>query len=108
MVWKQSHLSIITGRAAQPRATTTVQVQLALKYQEKGVVGVDLSGNPSVGRWEQWLPALELAKSVCPSPRSCCPMSLDSVSWMKRGYDDAVNADNGISLTPRIALCRAA
>ena len=37
-------------------------VELAEKYQEQGVVGIDLSGNPSVGSWDDWLPALQRAR----------------------------------------------
>ena len=37
-------------------------VELAKKYQGQGVVGIDLSGNPSVGSWDDWLTALQHAR----------------------------------------------
>ncbi|XP_010267705.1 PREDICTED: adenosine deaminase-like protein isoform X2 [Nelumbo nucifera] len=37
-------------------------VQLALEMRDLGVVGIDLSGNPIVGKWETFLPALKFAK----------------------------------------------
>lgn len=38
-------------------------VQLACEFHSRGVVGVDLSGNPSAGEFSTWVPALQLAKS---------------------------------------------
>lgn len=38
------------------------QVRLAVELMPQGVVGVDLSGNPVVGSWHTWLPALQLAR----------------------------------------------
>ncbi|KAJ4951900.1 hypothetical protein NE237_028732 [Protea cynaroides] len=37
-------------------------VQLALEMRDLGVVGLDLSGNPVVGEWETFLPALKFAR----------------------------------------------
>ncbi|KAF6162925.1 hypothetical protein GIB67_021074 [Kingdonia uniflora] len=38
------------------------EVRLALEMKNLGVVGIDLSGNPAVGEWSTFLPALEFAK----------------------------------------------
>ncbi|ESQ38111.1 hypothetical protein EUTSA_v10028765mg [Eutrema salsugineum] len=37
-------------------------VKLALEMRNAGVVGIDLSGNPLVGEWSTFLPALQFAK----------------------------------------------
>ncbi|KAK0579037.1 hypothetical protein LWI29_020017 [Acer saccharum] len=37
-------------------------VKLALEMREFGVLGIDLSGNPIVGEWSTFLPALEFAR----------------------------------------------
>ncbi|MCL7051617.1 hypothetical protein MKW94_012803 [Papaver nudicaule] len=37
-------------------------VQLALEMRDLGVVGIDLSGNPVIGEWATFLPALKFAK----------------------------------------------
>lgn len=39
-------------------------VSLAISYQEAGVVGVDLSGDPTQGHWETWAPALARARAA--------------------------------------------
>ncbi|KAL3820685.1 hypothetical protein ACJIZ3_006590 [Penstemon smallii] len=38
-------------------------VELALEMRDFGVVGIDLSGNPVIGQWLTYLPALEYAKN---------------------------------------------
>jgi adenosine deaminase len=35
-----------------------------MELRDQGVVGVDLSGNPSVGTWSTWLPALQQARQA--------------------------------------------
>ncbi|CAK9146834.1 unnamed protein product [Ilex paraguariensis] len=37
-------------------------VELALKLRHMGVVGIDLSGNPIIGEWSTFLPALKFAR----------------------------------------------
>ncbi|XP_006658069.1 N6-mAMP deaminase [Oryza brachyantha] len=39
-------------------------VNLAMEMKDQGVIGIDLSGNPVVGEWETYLPALERAKQL--------------------------------------------
>lgn len=39
-------------------------VNLAMEMRDQGVVGIDLSGNPVVGEWETYLPALQHAKEL--------------------------------------------
>uniref|UniRef100_M8B1E7 Adenosine deaminase-like protein n=1 Tax=Aegilops tauschii TaxID=37682 RepID=M8B1E7_AEGTA len=39
-------------------------VNLAMEMKDQGVIGIDLSGNPVVGEWETYLPALEYAKEL--------------------------------------------
>lgn len=39
-------------------------VELAAGLRARGVVGVDLSGNPAAGEWGTWLPALRRAREL--------------------------------------------
>ncbi|WVZ66952.1 hypothetical protein U9M48_016103 [Paspalum notatum var. saurae] len=39
-------------------------VNLAMEMKDQGVIGIDLSGNPVVGEWETYLPALQHAKEL--------------------------------------------
>lgn len=52
----------IDRREATSAALDTVN--LAMEMKDLGVVGIDLSGNPVVGEWETYLPALERAKEL--------------------------------------------
>ncbi|KAI3718739.1 hypothetical protein L6452_19621 [Arctium lappa] len=37
-------------------------VNLALEMRDMGVIGIDLSGNPTIGEWETFFPALKFAR----------------------------------------------
>ena len=50
----------IDRRETEQQALDTVE--LAARHMARGVVGVDLSGNPNVGHLDTWLPALRLAR----------------------------------------------
>ncbi|KAL8268037.1 hypothetical protein R6Q59_001835 [Mikania micrantha] len=43
-------------------ASAMETVNLALEMKDMGVIGIDLSGNPTVGDWKNFFPALKFAK----------------------------------------------
>ena len=45
-------------------AAAMATVMLAAELQAEGVVGVDLSGNPTLGSWGTWAPALGHARKL--------------------------------------------
>ncbi|KAN0060473.1 alpha tubulin suppressor [Thecaphora frezii] len=47
-----------------PKEKALRTMDLALRYRGQGVVGIDLSGDPTKGEWEDWLPALQRAKEA--------------------------------------------
>jgi adenosine deaminase len=64
-VSKQAKLLRILKRLMQKTFDTllfSLKVKLALEMRDVGVVGIDLSGNPLVGEWSTFLPALQYAK----------------------------------------------
>jgi adenosine deaminase len=50
----------IDRREDTAAALETIGIAAELKLQ--GIVGIDLSGNPSIGQWATWLPALQAAR----------------------------------------------
>ena len=52
----------IDRRESTEDAISTVRLAAALRH--RGIVGIDLSGNPSIGSWASLLPALQLARSL--------------------------------------------
>lgn len=55
-------LILSIDRKDQP-AIALRTIDLAVKYQSQGVVGIDLSGDPSQGEFSSWLPALKRARN---------------------------------------------
>lgn len=53
----------INRRDDARQAMETVELAAALAREGAPIVGVDLSGNPTVGDWATWAPALEAARS---------------------------------------------
>lgn len=45
-------------------ASALETVRLAASLRHRGIVGIDLSGNPSVGHWSTFLPALQHAREL--------------------------------------------
>lgn len=45
-------------------AAARATVELAASLRDRGVVGIDLSGNPTVGEWGTWEPALRHARDL--------------------------------------------
>ena len=52
----------IDRRESTEQALDTVR--LAAEHRQRGVVGIDLSGNPSIGEWSTWQPALQAARQA--------------------------------------------
>ncbi|GAB4830904.1 hypothetical protein Ancab_004932 [Ancistrocladus abbreviatus] len=46
-------------------ASAMETIKLALEMRDVGVVGIDLSGNPTVGEWKTFFPALKFAREQC-------------------------------------------
>ena len=53
-------LSIDRRESAEEAMQT---VALAQQFQKHGIDGIDLSGNPTLGTWSTWVPALDAARS---------------------------------------------
>ncbi|CAN6452232.1 unnamed protein product [Victoria cruziana] len=106
-------------------ASAMETVQLAYKMRHLGVVGVDLAGNPLVGDWLTFLPALKWAKEqglaitlhcgeVC-NPKEIkamlefCPQRIGHACWLD--HEDwtklkSLNIPVEVCLTSNVQTCR--
>ena len=67
----------IDRRESTEDAMATVRLAAALTH--RGIVGIDLSGNPCVGSWASVLPALQLARSLSlPITLHCAEVANDA------------------------------
>mmetsp|Transcript_189 Transcript_189/g.349 ORF Transcript_189/g.349 Transcript_189/m.349 type:complete len:354 (+) Transcript_189:104-1165(+) len=55
---------ILSVDRRETREAAIETVQLAASMRDRGVVGIDLSGNPSIGEWSIFEPALQLARDL--------------------------------------------
>ncbi|PSC74701.1 Adenosine deaminase [Micractinium conductrix] len=53
---------LLSIRREQTRQEMMETVMLAVALRDRGVMGVDLTGNPTEGEWEDWQEALDLAR----------------------------------------------
>jgi len=53
---------LLSINRAETKESAMETVKLAIQFMDKGVVGIDLSGNPHVGNVEDFIPALQYAK----------------------------------------------
>jgi adenosine deaminase len=59
-----ARIILSVDRARDDDASKAMEtIDLAIKYKERGVVGVDLSGSPVVGHWDRYVAAFEKARA---------------------------------------------